>query len=396
MPSSVVAAETPRLPGTPGGRQAIPQTGLESPLSSFLHIPRLWPAFLAASMLALATAYVGPRAASALAGLDDPSFVADRALEGRFDAALARREISDALAAHDPELAQSLVTLAADRHVDIDPALVREVDAAVAEAATMRHKAMSFTRGLIGGEPDDLAAFAGTAVGDLFVFGDIRDALREGRRLAAGEQADELVLGLAGVGIAVTAGTYATAGGAAPARIGLSIAKAARKSGTLSAEFAASLGRMLRQTIDHVPSAKSAPTTRAAMRAGVEVERSGGLLALARDINRVRDAAGVRAALDGLKIVKEPRDVTRIAKLAEKEGSRTRAILKVAGRAAIVVGSLTLDAATWLLGLLIAAFGFVSALKNATERMALRYFRSRRERRRRRPLPAIAAVPAHG
>ena len=35
-----------------------------------------------------------------------------------------------------------------------------------------------------------MAALAGTAVGDLFVFGDIRDALREGKRLAAGEQAD--------------------------------------------------------------------------------------------------------------------------------------------------------------------------------------------------------------
>ena len=38
----------------------------------------------------------------------------------------------------------------------------------------------SFTRGLITGEPDDLVGFAGTALGDLFVFGDIRDAVREG------------------------------------------------------------------------------------------------------------------------------------------------------------------------------------------------------------------------
>ena len=47
-------------------------------------------------------------------------------------------------------------------------------------------KAGSFTRGLITGEPDDLVSLAGTALGDLFVFGDIRDALREGTRLATG------------------------------------------------------------------------------------------------------------------------------------------------------------------------------------------------------------------
>ncbi len=34
--------------------------------------------------------------------------------------------------------------------------------------------------GFITGEPGDLVGMAGTAVGDLFVFGDIRDAVREG------------------------------------------------------------------------------------------------------------------------------------------------------------------------------------------------------------------------
>jgi hypothetical protein len=38
------------------------------------------------------------------------------------------------------------------------------------------------------------------------------------------------------------------------------------------------------------------------------------------------EKAGGRAALDGLKIAEQPRDMTRIARLAEKEGSRTRAI----------------------------------------------------------------------
>ena len=52
------------------------------------------------------------------------------------------------------------------------------------------------------------------------MFGDIRDAVREGTRYATGQQVDELVLGLSCVGIAITAGTYATFGAAAPVRAG--------------------------------------------------------------------------------------------------------------------------------------------------------------------------------
>ncbi|HEY6024196.1 MAG TPA: hypothetical protein VIV34_08460, partial [Pseudolabrys sp.] len=64
------------------------------------------------------------------------------------------------------------------------------------------------------------------------------------------------------------------------------------------------------------------------------------------------------------------------------------------GRGAIAVAAFAVDAAVWLLGAMFAVLGFVSALKNATERMALRFFRRRRERRRRRDLPAFAAAPA--
>src|SRR4029079_17673750 len=87
---------------------------------------------------------------------------------------------------------------------------------------------------------------AGTTLGDLFVFGDIRDALREGTRYVRGEQVDRLVLGLAATGIAITAGTYATFGAAAPARAGVTLVKAARKTGRLGAEFTESLGRLAR------------------------------------------------------------------------------------------------------------------------------------------------------
>ena len=350
--------------------------------------PRIRITLLAAALFATAATYAVPRAADAVSGLDDPARVASRALDGVFDAMTARREIEAALAAQDTELAQSFIDLAGARQVAIDPALAEKVAAATAEAATMRYRAKSFTRGLVTGEPQDMASLAGTTLGDLFVFGDIRDALREGTRYVRGEQVDRLVLGLAATGIAITAGTYATFGAATPARAGLTLVKAARKTGRLGAEFTESLGRMVRQA--------SFPATARAARETAKVERAGGLLHLVRDVGRVEKAAGGRAALDALKIAKEPRDITRVAKLAEKEGNRTRAILKIAGRSAIILAALALDASLWFFGALFAVLGFISALKGVVERTALRIFRRRRERRMRRAMQQIAALPAQG
>jgi len=356
--------------------------------SDAMQVPRIFPALISASLLAGGAAYVVPRAADAVAALDDPARMADRALDGKFDGVVAQREIAAALAASDTDLAQSFVDLTADRQVELDPALTQRVKIATAEAATIRHKAGSFARGVVTGEPDNIPAVAGTVLGDLFVFGDIRDVLREGTRLASGQVADELVLGLASVGIVITAATYATIGAAVPARVGLTLVKIARKSGGLGSELAGSLGRLVREAGLSEP----ALTVRAA-REAVKVEKAGGLLNLARDVGRIEKAAGGRAAFDGLKIAKEPRDIARVAKLAEKAGSRTRAILKIAGRGVITLAALAFDASAWLLGALFALFGLVSALKNATERATLRFLRRRKEHRQRRDFePFVSAL----
>jgi hypothetical protein len=356
---------------------------------------RIVPVLLASALLAAAAGYVVPRGLDAntqLAIEDDPSQIASRALDEKFDSALAQREIEAALAAKDADLAQSFVMLANERKVALEPALTEKVNVAVAEAATTRHAAESFAMGLVTGEPNDMAGLAGTTVGDLFVFGDIRDAVREGTRMATGQQADELVLGLAAVGLAITAGTYATMGAAAPARVGMSVAKAARKTGQLSADLAASMGRMLRGVVDWgriktVVAGASITEPALAIRGireAVKVERAGGLMHLARDVGRVQSKAGTQAALEGLKIAETPREMAQVAKLAEKEGGKTRAILKVVGRGAIALTLATFDLGLWILGALFTAFMFISALKSATERGTQRVLNWRKNVRRRR------------
>ncbi|MES1155399.1 MAG: hypothetical protein ABUL48_03110, partial [Pseudorhodoplanes sp.] len=268
---------------------------------------------IAAAGCAIAALPLMPRAvesASLLFFQDDPAGLADRELARRFDAPAAAREIDAALAARDADLAKSFVELAQDRNVPVAPELATKVAAADAEAHSASSAAGSFMRGLVVGEPDDLGSLAGTALGDLFVFGDIRDAVREGSHWASGGEVDRLVLGLSCVGIAITAGTYATLGAGTPARVGLTIVKAARKTGRLGSRMGEAVARSLRGVVDWSALRRafaSASLTEPALavraaREAVKVEKAEDLFRLTRDVGRVQTKAGTQAALDGLRV----------------------------------------------------------------------------------------------
>jgi hypothetical protein len=359
--------------------------------------PVVLPATVALCLAASVAVPRGWEASRLLYAQDDPVQLADLAVETSLSPQVARAEIENALAADDADLAASFLALARERGMAIDPALAARVEAAGAPAAQAAHAVKSFAYGLVTGAPDDLAGLAGTAAGDLFVFGDVRDAVREGAHLARGEPADDLILGLAGAGIAVTAATYATLGGGAPARLGLTLVKAARKTGRLAAPMAAWMTRSVREVVD--TTALGAALTKAsapvvafrAARDAVKVERAEGLVTAVRDVGRVQGAAGTRAALEGLKIAEGPQDVAKLALLAETKGGKTRAILKLAGRAAFALTAAAFDLFSWLFAAVWAVFGFAATVKRITERATARYL-CRRKARRARALAAAASA----
>jgi hypothetical protein len=350
-------------------------------------------------VVGLLTVPAGLEAETLVSLQDDPAALADHMLDLSFDAPVAKREIESALAADDAELAGSFLALARDRNVGVDPALVDQVEAAKAVAASAGHAVGSFATGLVTGEPSDMAGLAGTALGDLFVFGDIRDALREGTRLATGQPTDELILGLACVGLAVTAGTYATVGAGAPVRLGLSVAKAARTTGRMSAHMAEWLGRSLREVLDWgaLTRAVGGATVTGpiiavrAAREAVKVEKTTELFRLAGDVGRVQAKAGTQAALDGLKIAEGPRDMSRMAKLAEKYGGKTRAVLKLGGRAAIMLTTSMFSLFSWMLTAIMTLFGFCASCKRTAERVTERFISRRKARAARRQLALATA-----
>jgi hypothetical protein len=346
-----------------------------------------------AAVLCAAVSYaVLPRAQESytlLRAQDDPAALADIEVGKALTPAVARTEIENALNANDPELAASFLELARDHHVAVDPALAARVDAANSTAAQAAQAAVSFGHGFVTGAPDDLAGLAGTATGDLLVFGDIRDAVREGSHLANREPADELVLGLACVGLLVTAATYTSLGAAAPERAGLSFVKAARRTGRLTAPVAAWMTRTIREAVDTdklgVAVSKASITAPAEAvrlaRDAVKLERFDSVVTMMRDVGRTRTKAGTRAALDGLRLSEGPEDVAKIARLAEKQGTKTRAILRLVGRAAFVLTAVVMNLIGWVFSAIWAVIGFLIAIKRTTERTTERYLRWRKKRR---------------
>src|SRR6185312_2051516 len=374
-------------------------------------------AFAGTAVCAAACVLLWPHARDAgavLAAQDDPVVLSDLEINSalRNDHAVVTDNIEAALAANDADLAGSLVDLAREKNVPVPDELSRRVGDAVAEANSPSYLATHFASGLLTGNTDDVASMFGTIAGDLFVFGDIRDVVREGKHLAMGEDTDRLVLGLAAAGLAVTAATYVSIGGVAPVRAGLTLVKDARKVGRLGEGLTEWAGRSARGIVD-TPMLQNAVETGSVMRPGQTVAaikaafrpgEAGALVRLAKDVGRVGEKAGMRGALDTLQIAEGPKDVVRAARLAESKGGQTRAILKILGRGALLLAAGAFNLTMWVFGALLALFGFLSSIKATTERLTMAWLRSKKARRLRklaavaasRPDTALAGAPAHG
>jgi hypothetical protein len=284
---------------------------------------------LVLAMLCASALWVLPRAERGLTlrlAAEEPGALADLRLAQSFDAEVAAREIAAALAADDLDLAESFLALAQARGVAVAEDLRARVMAARSVSREVRRIATRFGHGFITGEPEGLAGFAGAASADLSLFGDLRDLAREGWRTARGEKADGLIAGLAAFGLVVTAGTYASFGEAAPLRAGVSLVKAARRTGRIGVNLVSDFGRIAR--------------------AG----RGERIAAAFSDLSRIERKAGARTALEGMRYAENVSDLSRLGRLAEAKGRSTLAVLKTLGRGALVIGAGAVTAALWVLG----------------------------------------------
>ncbi len=337
-------------------------------------------------------------AGAVLLAQDDPVALADAQVSAalRRDPDMLAKQAEAALADQDADLAKSFADLAEARSVKLPEDLTRRINDVVTADASASSFAKRFATGFVTGNADDLATLSGTVAGDLFVFGDIRDAVREGKHLAFGEETDHLILGLAAAGLAVTAATYVSAGGAAPVRAGLTLVKDARKVGRIGEGLTTWAARSARGMVDG-PVLKEAMAnasvlrpveTATAIKTAFRAEKAGDIVRFAKDVGRVGERAGTRGALDTLRIAQGPKDVARASKLAAAKGGQTRAIIKMFGRGAVVLAAGAFQLGMWLFWALWMLIGVVIFIKATTERITWSYLQRSKARRIERELAA--------
>jgi len=327
--------------------------------------------FAAYAVLVAVAFYVlpqGKRALDLVLAADDPARLADLQLADRFDAEVAVREIGDALDKDDVELAESFAALAEARGIAVPAELKARLAEGQSPGMRSSRAAGNFGRGFITGHTEDAAGLAGAAAGDLIGWGDVRDLAREGWHALFGQPVNRLLVGMSAAGLAVTAWTYLSAGAAAPAREGLSVAKAAGRAEHLGEGLAESVGRSV---------------------ANGRVERVGAALA---DLGTIESRAGTRAALQGLREAEGVAEVSRLTQLATAKGRSTLAILKTLGRGAFVLGAVAVTATGWLLGAFVNLFFIVLAIQKGFIALVRRLWPRRIARSRPMAVAAVAAT----
>lgn len=228
-------------------------------------------------------------------------------------------------------------------NLPVDPEIETYLARESGEAAAIARGTGEFVGGFVTGDAASASALAGAVASDLTVIGDVRDIATEGSRWVQNQPYNELVLGLSVVGVALTATTIATGGGALPAKVGVSVLKVSRRAGTLTAEFASMLSRLVREAVDP-PGLKATlrgvkltdpGATRLALEGYARQVRTASLFPLLSRLEEIREAAGAGEAVKLMRHVKTADDLTAIARLSKVLGPKTRGVVELTGKTSL-------------------------------------------------------------
>ena len=273
-----------------------------------------------------------------------------------------------ALADKDEDLAASIAQLAGAHGVALPADLTARIKAAQNEAsARMGSDAWN---GFLTGDAPNEAALAGAVAADLTGIGDIRDLYTQASRYLSGEEVDPLMIGLATVGLGLTAATVASLGATGPEEAGISTLKAVKRAGRLSPLLAREVGVIAANALDgealRLVGTSMARLDLAAARAAsgrvLKAEAVTTLKGLGTDVATIGSNAGYRTTVAALGTAKSTEEMGVIARLSARFGTATRAVM-VLGGGILTFASVMTTAVVWSLWLVlwIAGFAFGAA-----------------------------------
>ena len=256
---------------------------------------------------------------------------------------LVNQKILEALERDDIADADLYAEIAKFMNYRLPPETQTKLDDAHTLSATVVRNTWEFGEGFATGEGDTNAGIAGAVSSDLTVVGDVRDIAGEGGKMVAGQEYNELVLGLSVVGLGVTAATIATGGGGIVVKAGVSLFKAARRTGKLTKEFAETLTRLtsdavnmplLRQTLRSTDLTDLAKTQRVFSDYGRNV-RAAKLIPVLNRMSEIHKAVGPAETIRLLKYVKTTENLDDVGAMTKRFGIRSRGIMELTGKTAL-------------------------------------------------------------
>ena len=268
-------------------------------------------------------------------------------------------------------------------------------------------QAGDYIDGFITGRGDTLAGLGGAMTSDLTVYGDMRDIVREGGKMIAGEDYSEFILGLSAVGLAATAGTIATGGGGIVVKAGVSFFKFASRTGHLTAAFLRRLTKLADEAVD-MPGFKAAlreinladpVASWAALTRYGRTVKGARIFEVMGKMEDIRASVGTAEALRLLKRVERVEDIDDLHALAKAAGKRTRGVMELTGKTSMRAIKYTANVLQILLeyvwGLAVWIAGLLAAIALRVTISAWRIFRAllkwrRRSIARRRAALALA------
>ncbi|MGB3406199.1 MAG: hypothetical protein WBA67_01770 [Jannaschia sp.] len=170
--------------------------------------------------------------------------------------------------------------------------------------------------------------------------GDVNALRRAMVAWTAGENVDELDVGLALVGLGATAAIIVSGGSSATVKAGAGLLRLARRMGTVTP----GLARVLKVPVrwDALPGYLVNRRTLAEVTEVAQLERAGAVVA---DLGRVREATSTAETLRLVRLVDGPEDAARLARVAEAMGPRTTRTFDVLGKGRVFRATLRLSRA---------------------------------------------------
>ena len=206
-------------------------------------------------------------------------------------------------------------------------------------------------KGCATGEGESLAHISGALTCDLMVYGDVRDLTIQTKNYFTGQEVDEFIFALSGIGLALTVGTYATGGGTAPAKLGVSVIKFAKATGRMTKRFTASLTRTTRaavpfktltrnlsavpywQRIRRFERSELQDEMATAFGKSINKAELAKLETIFDDLHAVEKTTGsTETVVRTLKLVDTPEDLAKLRRVSETAGGKTLAYADSLGK----------------------------------------------------------------